>query len=848
MKKIILIDGNALVHRAFHALPPLTSPKGVVTNAVFGFSSILIKIIKEMKPDYIAAAFDLAGPTFRHEEFADYKIHRVKAPQELYDQIPLVKKTLSAFGVPVYEKQSFEADDLIGSLAEKSRHQKDLQVIIATGDLDTLQLVKDDKVVVFTLRKGVSDTVVYDQKAVMERYDLEPEQLSDYRGLKGDPSDNIPGVPGIGEKTASALIKEFGSLENLYQELEKSKDKEVKGVPSKLKEKLLGNKKQAFFSKQLSVIITNLDVDFSLAKSDWRKNLKLDEIERIFRDLGFASLLRRLPEIGLGSQRSINFDQPVIASKEMDQPEEEYQPGDKEIYLAPGRPPQSLTDKLSDEDLIVIGHDLKNSLKPLISAGEEIKAKIFDTKIAAYLLNPEQRSYDYEEVYYSEFRKTLSALAEKKTFELHRLKTKLWQKMNRDRTAEVFEKIEMPLVKILAEMELNGIKIDGKEISVLEKSVADELRKVEKKIFKLAGREFNINSPQQLGDVLFNKLKLKGKVRKTGGGALSTAAGELEKLREEHGIIDPILDYRELQKLKTTYIDPFPSLIGQDGRIRTTYNQTGAATGRLSSQDPNLQNIPIRTELGRQFRRSFVAEDGYQLVSFDYSQLELRIVAKVAGDKKMIDTFKRGEDIHATTAAEVFEVRPEGVTKEMRRQAKVLNFGIIYGMGSLAFARAAGVSRDRAREFMDKYFNKFSGVARYMEEMKKTAHYQGYVESYFGRRRPLLDINSSMPQLRAQSERIAINHPVQATAADLMKLAMIGVHNYIHKELKVGQDVRMLLQIHDELVFEIKKDKVKKVCPEIKKIMEEVSELDVPIVVEVKVGSNWANVEEFKIW
>lgn len=844
MRKLIVIDGNALVHRAFHALPPLTSPKGLVTNAVFGFSSILIKIIKEMKPDFIAAAFDLAGPTFRHEEFAEYKIHRVKAPKELYDQIPLVKEMLAAFGVPVYEKQGFEADDLIGSLAEKSRRQKDLQVIIATGDLDTLQLVEDDKVVVFTLRKGVSDTVVYDEKAVLERYGLKPSQLSDYRGLKGDPSDNIPGVPGIGEKTAASVIKEFGSLENLYQELEKNKDKEIKSVSEKLKEKLLENKKQAFFSKQLSVIVTDLDVDFSLAKSDWRKNLKLDEIERIFRDLGFASLLRRLPEIGLTSQGSISFDEPVIASKEIDRSEEEYRPGDKEIYLAPGQPAQSLADKLSDEDLIIIGHDIKSSLKPLVSTGKEIKAKIFDTKIAAYLLSPEQRSYSYEEIYYSEFRKTPSIMAEKKIAELHRLKTRLWQKMSQDRTAEIFEKIEMPLVKILAEMESNGIKVNKKAISTLEKSVAAELKKIEKKIFKLAAREFNINSPRQLGDVLFNKLKLKGRVRKTGGGALSTAAGELEKLREEHEIIDPILDYRELQKLKTTYIDPFPSLIDSDGRIRTTYNQTGAATGRLSSQDPNLQNIPIRTELGQEFRRSFVAENGYQLASFDYSQLELRIVAKVADDRKMIDTFKRGEDIHATTAAEVFEVKLEEVTKEMRRQAKVLNFGIIYGMGSLAFARAAGVSRDRAREFMDKYFNKFSGVARYMEEMKKTGHNQGYAESYFGRRRPLLDINSSMPQLRAQSERIAINHPIQATAADLMKLAMIGVHNYIHKELRAGQGARMLLQIHDELVFEIKESEIKKTCPEIKKIMEEVGELDVPIMVEVKTGSNWAGLEK----
>ena len=404
---------------------------------------------------------------------------------------------------------------------------------------------------------------------------------------------------------------------------------------------------------------------------------------------------------------------------------------------------------------------------------------------------------------------------------------------------KVFEDIEMPLISVLAEMELHGIKINTDALVELLKSTNKELVELEAKIYKLAKGEFNINSPQQLGEVIYTKLGIKGRVRKTGGGALSTAAPELEKIRDEHPIIDLILQYRELQKLKTTYIEPFPHLVDQkDGRLHTTYNQTGTGTGRLSSENPNLQNIPIKTELGREFRKAFIAENGYQLVSFDYSQLELRIVAHIAKDEKMIEVFRRGEDIHIATAAEIFEVSPEQVTKEMRRQAKTLNFGIIYGMGPLGFARSAGVSTLRAREFITKYFADFSGVAKYMEEMKAKAHRDGYVETIFGRRRQLLDIQSTMLQVQAAAERAAINHPVQGTEADLIKLAMIGVSSHVHESLDDSQ-ARLLLQVHDELVFEIKTDLVKKLALEFKQIMESVHRLDVPLVVDVKYGQNW---------
>jgi len=845
MKKLILIDGNALVHRAFHALPPLTSPKGVVTNAVFGFNSILIKIIKEMKPDYIAATFDLAGPTFRHEEFAEYKLHRQKAPQELYDQIPLVKDSLGAFGIPVYEMPGYEADDLIGTLAVRAKQEPDLQVVIATGDLDTLQLVDNKKVVVFTLRKGVSDTVVYDEDAVFDRYGLKPEQLNDYRGLKGDPSDNIPGVPGIGEKTAADLIQKFGSLDKLYECLEAmtEKDKSDKlkeyKVSEKLAEKLIINKDQAFFSKQLSSIVTDLEVDFDFNKSDWRKNANLSKIEKVFHDLGFSSLLKRLPEIGITAQASLDIDssektEDVASSDETDK---------VTFYVAGFDVESDLKKILSDGKRLVVGHELKKFFKEAIKKKQNIINPVFDTSVAAYLISPDSKDYSFQTVYYSEFGNLPVEDLKNMPAQLSKLRNSLEEKLKSLNLVKVFEDIEMPLLPVLAEMESNGISVDTDILADLLKSSNKELNKLEKNIYKFAGQEFNINSPQQLSEILFVKLGIKGRVRKTAGGALSTAAPELEKLREGNPIIDSLLEYRELQKLKTTYIEPFPALVdSEDHRVHTTYNQTGAGTGRLSSENPNLQNIPIKTELGQEFRKAFVAANDYTLVSCDYSQIELRIAAHIAGDSKMIDVFRRGEDIHTATASEVFGVSLENVDKEMRRQAKALNFGILFGMGSVGFARATGVTTQRAREFITKYFNDFPGIAKYMNNMKEKAHRDGYVETILGRRRPIADIYSTMPQVQAQAERMAINHPIQGTEADIMKLAMIAVFNYINKNFEKN-DARLLLQVHDELVFEIKDNLFKKVSPELKKIMESVHKLDVPLVVDVKCGKNWQEMD-----
>lgn len=881
MKKLILIDGHALVHRAFHALPQtLASPTGVLTNAVYGFTSVLIKAIKEIKPDYIVATFDLAGPTFRHEEFAEYKAHREKAPEGLHEQVPIVKEVLRAFGIPIFEKEGFEADDIIGSICEKTRKVKDLQTIIATGDLDTLQLVEDKKVVVLTLKKGVTDTVLYDEEEVRKRYGLEPEQVVDFKGLKGDPSDNIPGVPGIGEKTASMLIQKFGSLDNLYKEIENPKPAKKKtkdGISEKLVQKLIENKDTAFFSKKLSTIIKNVDIDFKLEDADWKKGMKIEAISRIFREIGFFSLLKRISEIGGTVQEQTSFLPPATsgpAVKELKTSKDIATLLEKinkqrvfafdinEDYLNIALDPKecfsvsfdnfvkntdqyfSIKNILENNQIKKSGHDFKTISKYLLGIGIHLEGIDFDSKTAMYLLNSDLRDYSLDKIYFTETKQNMDSDPKKRPGFILELKDKLIAKLRYNDTLWVFEKIELPLAIILAEMERHGIKVDLNAITRLAKATLKELGKLEKKIYVLAGMEFNINSPQQLSVILFERLKITGKLKKTGKGAISTAASELEKLLGAHPIIDPILKYRELQKLKTTYIEPFPALVKKNSRLSTTFNQTGTTTGRLSSEEPNLQNIPIRTELGQEFRKVFIASPGYKLVSFDYSQLELRIAAHISKDKKMTEAFKRGEDIHTRTAAEIFNVTPDKIIPNMRRQAKVLNFGILYGMGVLGFQRASGVDRAKAKEFIDKYMREFSGVARYMQEMRKKVRKDGYITTIFGRRRQLPEAFSGMPQLISQAERMAINMPIQGTAADLLKLSMIKIHNLIHAE-KSEDDVKLLLQVHDELMFEVKDKRVKEWSGKIKNIMENIHKLEVPLIVDAKYGMNWAEMEDF---
>jgi DNA polymerase-1 len=889
LKKIVLIDGNALVHRAFHALPPtLTSPQGTPTNAVYGFAAVLIKMLKELKPEYVVATFDLAGPTFRHEEFAEYKANRVKASDELYNQFPAVKKLLTSFGIPIFEKQGYEADDLIGVLSDKAKEMKDTQAVIVTGDLDTLQLVEDDKVLVFTLRKGVTDTMIYDEKAIMERYGLKPSQLVDYKGLKGDPSDNIPGVAGIGEKTASALIQNFNNLENLYDKISgfqlpisaKDKKKIKPPLSEKLIQKLQENKDMAFFSKKLATIYREIPIDFQPSMAEWRKKFNRPEVENIFKDLGFYSLVKRLDDLNENStdqksdsaiaptQPSLQTsDSPKIIGKELKTKKDFQEISDRakqrgEIVLdissghlslafdangyywadlERGLADPGIKDLLSSESVKKIVFDVKEICRALFKKAD-IKGVDFDVKLAAYILNPEFKDFVLERIYYEKFKKNTDAFDTKiKPVYIFELKEAFAPKIDREGFKTLFEEIEIPLGKVLAEMELMGIKINIKAISKLETITATELKDLEDKIYKMAGTVFNINSPQQLSSILFDKLKLKGKLKKTSKGAVSTAAAELEKLADEHSIIDLLLKYREIQKLKTTYVDPFPALIDKKtGRLHTTYNQTGTVTGRLSSQDPNLQNIPVKTKLGREFRKVIIAEKGYKLLSLDYSQLELRVIAHISKDKKMTEAFRRGEDIHARTAAEILGVEQDKVTSAMRRTAKVLNFGILYGMGQFGFQRASGVSRERAKEFIRKYMEEFSGVAAYMAKTKIDAREKGYVATIFGRRRKLPEIYSNMSELIRQAERMAINMPVQGTAADLIKMAMIKIYDLIRKEC-LKDEARLLLQVHDELLFEIKEEKLSEYTAKFRDIMENIYKLDVPLTVDAKAGDNWSD-------
>jgi len=865
MKKLILIDANAIIHRAFYALPPLKSPRGLITNAVFGFSSIILKMIKDLKPDYIAAAYDLPKPTFRHEAYKEYKSQRAKTPDELAAQVPYTKRVLNCLGIPIYEMEGYEADDLIGSMAEKLKKEKNLKIIIVTGDLDSLQLIEDKKIVVYTLKRGITDTVIYDEEAVVKRYSLKPKQLTDFRGLKGDPSDNIPGVPGIGEKTAIELLKKYNNIENLYKKIEEEKEKNKK--QKNVMTKLLENKEKAFFSKQLAMMVKDLKIDVDLEKANWKRNSNLAELKNLFRELGFNSLISRIPNLDNTNQQSLLFKTRTESKKEIEintlKEMEElknriktkqkfafnfnknlYISADSEkIYNIKPDLIEELKPIIRDGKILKIGFEIKETIKSL---SQKIKVEdwnnLFDVKIAAWLLNSDLKDPDFNKIYFAEFNES----AENKNYlpaYILRVYKSLWEKLKNSKLIKISDEIEMPLIPVLAKMELVGVKIDKKAIKELNSFVKKEIKKLEEKIYKLSGIKFNINSPSQLGEVLFNRLQIKAKIKKTAGGAISTAAPELEKIRDVHPIIDLILRYRELQKLKTTYIDPFPELVNKkDGRLHTTFIQTGTVTGRLASQNPNLQNIPIKTELGQEFRKAFVAEKKYNLVSFDYSQMELRIVAHIAGDEKMIKAFKKGEDIHTRTASEVFEVSPEKVTKEMRRKAKVLNFGIIYGMGQLGFARSAGIKRTEAKEFIEKYFKEFSEVAEYMEKMRQEAREKGVVKTLFDRQRLLPEIFSSVPELARQAERMAINFPIQGTASDIMKIAMRQIYDFVNKNLK-EEEAKTLLQVHDELLLEIKEDAVNNLAPKIKYIMENVCKLDVPLVVDVKIGKNWSKMK-----
>lgn len=785
---LVLLDAHAILHRAYHALPDFSSPTGEPTGALYGVTTMLLKIIEDFKPQYIAACYDLPEATYRHEAYEAYKSGRKKTDDALIKQIDRSRDIFKVFGIPIFERSGFEADDILGTIAHLTKDNKDLRVVIASGDMDTMQCVDKKRVQVFTLKKGIKDTVLYDEAAVKERFGFGPKLVPDYKGLRGDASDNIPGIAGIGEKTATTLITNFGSLEKIYKKLE-SKTGEAAflevGIKPRIINLLRDGKEDAEFSKMLATIRTDALDSFTVSDTEWKVNGQVEDILQLFNEFGFRNIADRIKRL---------FDVELVDT-------------------------EAMANAVSEQDLT-------------------------EASILLWLLESERTNAGYDDI--MEYGR---AFLQADTF--IDVKKALAEKVQAAGLWDLYEQIELPLIAILKEMKERGIKLDVGYLEKLSNQLHTELSSLEKQIYAYAGTEFNINSPKQLGEVLFDTLGLKPKnAKKTAGGQRSTKESELEKLQDEHKIIPEILRYRELQKLVSTYIDALPKEVGDDGRVHSTLLQTGTTTGRMASKDPNLQNIPVRTEEGRAVRGAFVAEEGYELVAIDYSQIELRIAAMLSEDSAMIDIFKRGEDVHTGVAVRVFKVDAEAVTSNMRRKAKVINFGILYGMGVNALRTNLGddTPRAEAQEFLNAYFNTFTRLAEYLEETKSYASEHGYTETMFGRRRKFAGITSSVPFIRAQAERMAINAPIQGTEGDILRIAMRDIDSWIQEE-KITNEVRMLLQVHDELIFEIKQDQLKSAIPKLVEIMEGVftgkETHGVPVEVEVKVGKDWLTMDKF---
>lgn len=781
-RRLVVLDSHAIIHRAYHAIPGLSSSKGEPTGALYGLISMLLRIIEDLKPDYIVAARDLPGMTHRHELFEEYKATRKEAEPELVVQLEKAPDVFKAFGIPLYEAAGFEADDVIGALVRQARRVKNLNIVIASGDLDTLQLVEGKRVQVYTLRKGLSDTILYDEDRVRERYGFGPEHIPDYKALRGDPSDNIPGVRGIGDKTATELIEEFGFLEEIYEALETRTDTFTERVKPRTVELLRNGRADALRSKKLAKISVHAPITFELPAERWKLTDHTDHILSLCDELEFRSLKERIRSIisgSLGTERE-----------------------------TPAELPPS--------------------------------AEIIETAIALWLIAPEITNPGFEEILRYAHTDNFASAREKIFSDLRAT----------GRLREVYEKIEKPLIPVVQRLNETGVFLDTNYLRKLGREYGRELNVIAGRVFAHAGHEFNINSPRQLAVVLFDELGIAlQRHKKTSTGMRTTREEELERLVSTHPIIADVLAYRRLQKLLSTYIEKMPALVGSDGRLRAEFLQAGTATGRMASQNPNLQNIPVKTELGRRIRTAFAAEYGRVLIAIDYSQIELRIAAGLSGDAKLISVFERGGDVHAAVAAEVFHVPPEHVDYEMRRRAKIINFGILYGMGVHALRSALGedVSRDEAARFFSEYFADFSGLARFIERTKAEARRLGYTETLFGRRRYFPAFKSALPNLVAQAERMAINAPIQGTQADIIKLAMVKVDRLI-EESGWRQRAKLILQVHDELVYEVDERDSDDVAKALKLAMESVvspEELHgVPIVAEVRVGRNWGDMEK----
>lgn len=816
-KTLVLLDAHAIIHRAYHALPEFLSSKGEPTGALYGLSSMLMKIITELKPDYIVACYDLPQKTFRHEAYDAYKAGRAKTDDALIMQLKNSRKIFDGFNIPIYDAPGFEADDVLGTIVEKYKKDKSFNIIIASGDMDTMQLVDNKKVQVYTLKKGINDTILYDEDAVMERFGFKPKFLPDYKGLRGDPSDNIIGIKGIGEKTAEILIVKFGTIEEIYKKIKKDEAafKEA-GITPRMIELLKNNEEEALFSKTLATIRTDAAIDFNLPEKTFWDDLDSKKIEQVFATFEFRSLMGRLKSF-LGNGQKTG-------------PEEFSQVLGTPSPHTPARPFQNSLDPSSKHS--------EDSSELNLNPVDVDSKKLQEASIALWLINSDISNPKLEDIL---------MFANNESFEV--AYEQIFKKLKDQKLDKVYEEIEKPIIPIVKEMEDHGILIDKKYFGKLSEEYHKELDKLTKKIYDQAGMEFNINSPKQLGEVLFGKMGMKSSKKKNASGGFSTKVSVLEELEENNPIIKEILAYRELQKLLSTYIDVIPNMVGEDGRLHSKFIQNGTTTGRFSSQDPNLQNLPIKTELGRKIRGGFVAERGHKLSAFDYSQIELRVAAMLSGDKKMTQVFREKKDIHSGVASFVFDVPIEKVDSEMRRKAKVINFGIIYGMGVSALRKNLGGTREEAQKFYDNYFNQFSGVRDYLESVKEYAKKNTYTETLFGRRRYFPNINSRLPFLKNMAERTATNASIQGTAADIIKLAIRYTEEDLKKEGLLNK-VHLVLQIHDELVYEIEEVVLEKADKIIKSAMEEALsraylqyKTDIPLEVHSGSGDNFGEVK-----
>ncbi len=923
---LVLIDGNALVHRAFHALPPLTTGKGELVNAVYGFASTLLKVLNEVRPEYVAVAFDRAAPTFRHAEYEAYKAHRPKTPEGLPEQFTRVRQLVEALGIPIFEIDGFEADDVLGTLSRQAE-ERGLAVLIVTGDTDALQLVSP-ATKVLTPQRIFSETTIYDEEAVRQRYGLEPRQLIDFKALKGDATDNIPGVPGVGEKTAQKLLQGFGDLDSLYANLDR--------LPEKQRTLLAANEAIARQSRRLAAIVRDVPLELNLERWQGGRFDRARLVE-LLRELEFRSLLSRLPGAAAAAGEPLAAPAVPETAQQMELFASESAKGPASVQVAPppalgnyqvvstpaaleelaaalGRAPEVAVDVestsldamraelvglsfavepgrayyvpvghtpeaaaetgqlapeqvfsrlgplLADRATPMVGHNIKYDLLVLAGAGAELKGIYFDTMLAAYLVEAAQRPLGLKDLAFSRLGLELTPIQEligrgRNQVTMAqvpvaaaanyaaadadvslRLREQLEPELRQQGLWQLFVEVEMPLVPVLAKMEQTGIALDVAYLQAMSAELYQRIKELERRIYAEVGHQFNLNSPQQLGSVLFEELGLKGERRtKTG---YSTEAAILDRLRGQHPVLDMILEYRQLVKLKSTYVDALPALVNpRTGRVHTSFNQASVSTGRLSSSDPNLQNIPVRTELGRRVRRAFIAgKPGHLLISADYSQVELRILAHITQDERLVSAFAADEDIHAATASELFGVPLGGVTSEMRRFAKTINFGVLYGMREYGLSQRADLSIEDATEYIRRYLSKYKGVQGYIDRTLAQVRREGYVTTLLGRRRQIPEVNSPAYPVRQGAERMAINAPIQGTAADIIKIAMIRLEKALAER---GLPDALLLQVHDELVLEVPGERLVEIAILTREVMSEAFPLSVPLKVDVSAGPNW---------